>query len=147
MIDKIEEGKKENLWFVRIHDLVFNSLGNKRSPHILVLIANSLLYSINPWRFVLCPFAMIGNPCISGSLGLCLTVTRVETKERECWKPDQRLTSENDSRFNGQPSIPSNIPRLWKKTAVRLILRDFYWINLQSYTVIKTTPSSPAITV
>ena len=37
---------------------------------------------------------------------------RVETKERECWKPDQRLTSENDSRFNGQPSIPSNIPRL-----------------------------------
>jgi hypothetical protein len=33
------------------------------------------------------------------------TILRVETKERECWKLlDQRLISENDSRFHGQPS-------------------------------------------
>ena len=33
-------------------------------------------------------------------------IPRLESKERECWKfLDWRLTSENDSRLHGQPSI------------------------------------------
>ena len=53
------------------------------------------------------PYGFYSQDCIRQDLDSLPggTILRVETKERECWKfLDQRLISENDSRFHGQPS-------------------------------------------
>lgn len=58
------------------------------------------------------------------------TILRVETKERECWKfLDQRLISENDSRFHGQPSnagIHSIFAQHWVDRKARIAEINFW---------------------